>query len=74
MEITASHLAWGKVAYNGYIKQTGGVSLVSGDKLPPFEKLKREIQDAWAASVIAIKLNQDMVDRGMWPEPTLDEG
>jgi len=73
MEITKEHLAWGKVAYNGYIKQSKGKSLISGEPLPSFDKLRREIQDAWAAAVIAVKLNQDMVDREMWPAPILEE-
>lgn len=73
MELTENHLAWGRVAYNGYIKQSGGKSLVTGDQLPAFEKLSGAIQDAWAAAVIAVKLNQAMVDRGMWPEPILEK-
>ena len=36
-----------KVAYDTCCKQTGGVSLISGDKLPEFEILEQEIKDAW---------------------------
>lgn len=43
----------GKIAYNAYCKQAGGVSLISGDKLPEFEVLKPEIQDAWDAAAAA---------------------
>jgi hypothetical protein len=48
----------GKTAYEGYIKQSGGVSLVSGDKLPAFENLKQEIKDAWAAAAVALVEHQ----------------
>lgn len=43
-----------KIAYDGYCKQTGGVSLISGDKLPEFSLLRIEIQDAWEAAVAAV--------------------
>lgn len=39
--------AIGKLNYNFYCKSTGGVSLISGDKLPEFEDLKPKIQQAW---------------------------
>jgi hypothetical protein len=38
-----------KIYYDAYCKAAGGVSLISGDKLPEFHNLKQEIQDAWAA-------------------------
>lgn len=60
MELTKEHYSGGKIAYDAYCKQTGGVSLVSGDKLPEFNNLKTDIQDAWAASYIAISLLEDM--------------
>lgn len=53
-KIEQRHLDGGKLAYDAYCKQTGGVSLVSGDKLPEFAALKREIQEAWAAVYIAL--------------------
>jgi len=39
-----------RIAYDAYCEQTGGVSLISGDKLPDFENLRIEIQDAWWAA------------------------
>lgn len=43
-----------KIAYDAYCAATGGVSLISGDKLPEFEKLKDEIKAAWAAAALAV--------------------
>jgi hypothetical protein len=43
-----------EIAYNAYCQFTGGVSLVSGDKLPPFGKLPEKIQDAWDAAAYAV--------------------
>lgn len=45
-----------QVAYDAYCKQTGGVSLISGDKLPEFDKLKLEIRDAWYAASEAVRI------------------
>lgn len=61
MELTQEHYRVGKVGYDAYCKQTGGVSLISGDKLPGFEYLRPAIQDAWAAVGIACNLDYDMV-------------
>lgn len=44
-----------KIAYDAYCKSTGGVSLISGDKLPEFEKLKQSIQDAWYDAAEAVR-------------------
>lgn len=44
-----------RAAYEGYIKQSGGKSLVTGDPLPPFDQLKPEIQEAWASAAGAIE-------------------
>lgn len=38
---------FGKQAYEGYCKSSGGVSLISGAKLPTWEELKPEIKNAW---------------------------
>ena len=59
MELTTEHYRVGKIGYDAYCKQTGGVSLISGDKLPEFEKLKSSIQDAWVAVGIAVHLDAD---------------
>lgn len=44
-----------KIAYDAYCKQTGGISLISGDKLPDFFSLKTTIQDAWLAAANAVR-------------------
>jgi hypothetical protein len=43
-----------KIAYNAYCQQTGGVSLISGDKLPEFDALKTSIQTAWMVAAAAV--------------------
>ena len=43
-----------KTAYDAYCKFTGGVSLISGEKLPEFEVLRQEIRDAWWAAASAV--------------------
>lgn len=43
-----------RTAYNAYCVQTGGKSLVSGDRLPDFWELRVEIQDAWWAAADAV--------------------
>lgn len=45
---------YGKLAYDAYCESSGGVSLVSGAKLPPWEELKPEIKTAWQAAADAI--------------------
>lgn len=57
MEYTEDHFRKGKLAYGAYCKQTGGVSLVSGDKLPEFDVLKLSIREAWAAAALAVSLD-----------------
>ncbi len=44
-----------KIGYDAYCKATGGVSLISGDKLPNFDSLRQEIKDAWWAAANAIE-------------------
>jgi hypothetical protein len=46
-----------KMAYDAYCTSTGGVSLISGDKLPEFEVLKPAIQEAWDAAAGAVRLS-----------------
>ena len=43
-----------EVAYHGYCKQTGWKSVVTGDPLPTFTTLRKEIRDAWAAGAVAL--------------------
>ena len=46
-----------KIAYDAYCASTGGVSLISGDKLPAFDDLKQTIKDAWWAAALAVLHN-----------------
>jgi hypothetical protein len=62
VDISSEHLRFGKVGYDAYCKQTGGVSLISGDKLPEFDALKSAIKDAWAAAAQAVAL--EIVETG----------
>ena len=45
---------YAKIAYDAYCKSTGGVSIISGDKLPEFEILKQSIKDAWWEAAHAV--------------------
>lgn len=36
-----------RIAYEAYLRSSGGVSLISGAKLPEFQYLRPAIQDAW---------------------------
>jgi len=44
----------GKLGYEAYCEQTGGKSVITGDKLPPFEKTPKSVQLAWACAARAI--------------------
>lgn len=49
-----------EIAYEAYRKQSGGVSLVSGQPIPAFEELQDDIKVAWheaAQAVIAATTN-----------------
>ena len=56
MELTEEHYRLGKIAYDGYCKQTGGRLLVNGKEAPNFELLHEQVRDAWAAAAIAVAL------------------
>lgn len=43
-----------KVAYDAYCANAGGVSLVTGDKLPEFDVLTMAVKNAWWAAVHAV--------------------
>lgn len=45
----------GKLAYDAYCTQTGGVSLVSGETLPQWDGLTGGLQDAWIAAARAVE-------------------
>lgn len=50
-----------KIAYDAYCKSTGGVSLISGDKLPEFDALKDSIKQAWLAAASAVEVAHDEI-------------
>jgi hypothetical protein len=52
----------GMIAYDAYCAATGGVSLISGDKLPTFPNLKGEIQNAWVAAAKAVQTEVEFFD------------
>lgn len=57
-----NEFALAKIAYDAYCKSSGGVSLISGDKLPEFDSLRDEIRYAWRAAATAVledSLRQD---------------
>lgn len=45
---------YAEIAYDAYVASTGGVSLVTGDKLPPFVLLRQPIKDAWFDAAKAV--------------------
>lgn len=54
MKITADDFVMGQIAYEAYCEQSGGVSLISGAKLPCWDEQKLEIKEAWAAAALAV--------------------
>lgn len=44
----------GRVGYDAYCRSAGGVSLVSGAKLPPWEELSDAIRCAWESAAESI--------------------
>lgn len=51
--LTEKQMALGRAAYEGYRSSSGGKSLISGDPLPPFERLKPVVQLAWVVGAEA---------------------
>lgn len=45
---------YGKIAYDAYCGCSHGKSLVSGETLPPWEELSREIRRAWEWAADAV--------------------
>jgi hypothetical protein len=45
---------YGKIAYEAYCTHTGWKSLISGQQLPPWDKLDPKIREAWEAAGQAI--------------------
>ena len=54
MDYSKTEQSKAKIAYDAYCVATGGVSLISGEKLPEFDKLKDEIKAAWAAAALSV--------------------
>lgn len=49
----------GRRAYLGYCESSGGKSLVSGQKLPDWERLDPRIQEAWISAANAVLYRED---------------
>lgn len=47
-------MSLGQIAYDAYVKKAGGVSLVSGAKLPVWSDLDPRIREAWGAAATAV--------------------
>jgi hypothetical protein len=47
-------LELGKIGYTAYLANTGGISLATGCKLPPWGELNQQVRDAWIAAGSAI--------------------
>ena len=43
-----------EVAYEAYRQHAGGVSLISGAPIPPFEDLDPRVKAAWAAAASSV--------------------
>lgn len=43
-----------KIAYDAYCESANWKSLITGDKLPPFEDLPQDIRNAWLAAAHAV--------------------
>ena len=57
MQLTAEQertMQSAKKGYEAYSKHTGGKSAVTGDPLPPWEKLPGGVANAWFAAAEAI--------------------
>jgi hypothetical protein len=47
-------ISLGQIAYEAYCEATGGVSLVSGEKLPDWADQSAAIKNAWEAAASAV--------------------
>lgn len=47
----------GRIAYEAYATNTGGVSLATGDSLPPWDQLRDEYKTAWIAAAREVLAN-----------------
>lgn len=46
--------SFGMIAYEAYCQSTGGVSLISGAQLPPWDGLHSAIKQGWEAAAQAV--------------------
>ena len=60
------------IAYDAYVEKAGGVSLVSGESLPQWGDLPREIQGAWRAVADALEPARDYL-RIVWQDGPVRE-
>jgi len=57
MTMRADDSRLGRLAYEGYCTATGGVSLISGQSLPPWEELDSALQNAWISAALNVAVN-----------------
>jgi hypothetical protein len=59
--------SYGQIAYEAYCKSTGGVSLVSGNKLPSWDEQLPGIKRGWEAAADEVRecYDQEMEGRLM---------
>lgn len=43
----------GRAAFEGYRAKTEGISLITGDQLPPWENLPEKVRQAWETAAAA---------------------
>ena len=46
---------WGEIAYEAYRRESGSVSLVSGDPIPEWDELPAAIRSAWSEAAQAVR-------------------
>lgn len=59
MTMQADDDKWGKIAYEAYLGQTGGRSLVSGAELPKWEDNEDKYRTAWIAVARTVLLQAE---------------
>lgn len=59
----------GQIGYEAYSEGTAGRSLVTGDELPDWDRLDRDIQQAWEVAAMAIAAAVRGEDAGKQTHP-----
>jgi hypothetical protein len=54
-------LELGRIAYDAYVEDSGGRSLIHGVKLPEFDDLPSRVRRAWCAAGIHVAIHQSRV-------------